>query len=88
MFRGSGCASSRSFLYWSHGHGCDRVTVCAGTRSKRGKNVGSQGKGLRVTGREPLSLHRLPIPKRSVAYTQTIVRLYPNDCAPIRKLKR
>ena len=32
--------------------------------------------------------HRLPIPKRSCAYTQTICRLYPNDLSPIPKLKR
>ena len=56
--------------------------------AKRGKNVGSQGKSLRVTGKEPLPFYRLPIRKRSFAYTQTIVRLYANDRVPIRKLKR
>ena len=38
--------------------------------AKRGKNVGSQGKSLRVTGKEPLPFYRLPIRKRSFAYTQ------------------
>ena len=56
--------------------------------AKKLKNVGSLGKNLRVTGKEPLSFYRLPIPKRSFAYTQTIVRLYANDRVPIRKLKR
>ena len=45
------------------------------------------GRNHKDKGEELPFFHRLPIPKRPCAYTQTTVRLYPNDCAPIPGLK-
>ena len=49
-------------------------------RTRNGEKEGMpQGKAPKAEGTETASDHRLPIPKRLCGYTQTIVRLYPND---------
>ena len=45
------------------------------------------GQNHKDKGEELPFFHRLPKPKQLCAYTQTIVRLYPNNCAPIPGLK-
>lgn len=69
--------------YRSHGHSCDHdrlsiiFRVCGA----------SQGGILRLIGEKPMGKREEDGSKSSCAYTQTIVRLYANDCATIPDLK-
>ena len=72
MFASSFC------LQRSHGHNCDR---------DRFSYYASKGDVLVLTGeRTRKKWERMPI-SLSFGYTQTIMRLYPNNCVPIRKMK-
>ena len=48
----------------------------------------SEGKGLRLAGEESKGNREKDRISLSLACTQTVIRLYANDCATIRRFKR
>ena len=52
------------------------------------RNLASQGEALGIAGEKPKSNREKDGTFLSFAYTQMIVCLYANDCAPIRNLIR